>query len=465
MTAARGPLADFLAAVAAPALAGEPDAALLERFARGRDEAAFAELVRRHAGMVHAVARRAGLTDADADDCTQAAFVVLIRQADRLAGRLAPGVTAGDWLHGVAVRVALAARTRQRRRLAHESRAARPPAVPPDPGPDRADTAAAVDRAVRALPAKLRDAVVLCDLEGVTQPAAAARLGVPVGTVSSRLTLARRKLARRLGPAAVLAAALPGESAGAVEAVGRSSAGAVPAGVSALVTEVTRMLLFHKLKVALAGLAVAAGAAGAGVALTRPAAADDPKPPANAGTPPVVVIREPKRPAGPVAGTVGRASLDAEDIRDVTGLDVYKFQLTIPKGQKFHVALRRKGDHPSERQWNSPGVVHEQERDGPTTVRVSFLREDGRLAPFFLGDCKAAVYRVQCEGGASGGWVTTVGQPLADLPGRRLVYSIPPRAAPNPLKTGVTLVKVMALDENGKQTWDRWAEVVVEPVE
>src|SRR5262245_62150273 len=76
------------------------DGDLLARFVRERDEAAFTELVRRHAGLVLGVARRQ-LGDRDgAQDVFQTTFLALARQSGRL-GRPASLV---NWLYTVALR-------------------------------------------------------------------------------------------------------------------------------------------------------------------------------------------------------------------------------------------------------------------------------------------------------------------------------------------------------------------------
>ena len=74
------------------------------------------------------------------------------------------------------------------------------PDMPAREAPDRewSDVGPVLDAEIGQLPEKLRAALVLCELQGLDRAAAAERLGVPVGTVSSRLSRAKDALRRRL---------------------------------------------------------------------------------------------------------------------------------------------------------------------------------------------------------------------------------------------------------------------------
>ncbi len=256
-----------------------PDRDLVARFAATRDGDAFAELVRRHGPMVLGVCRRVTGHAHDAEDAFQAAFVVLARRAGHLRrpDRLA------NWLYGVAYRTAREARAARRRVEERTVPAAPEPAARPEPD-DTADLRRVVDEELARLPDKYRAAVVLCDLEGASRAAAAAVLGVPEGTLSSRLAHARKVLADRLtrrgvtATAPAVAAALgPGAAATAVPrglavltarvaraaAAGAVPAGAVPASVSLLADGVLKTMLATRLRLAL-GAAAALGLAGLG---------------------------------------------------------------------------------------------------------------------------------------------------------------------------------------------------------
>ncbi|VTR96198.1 sigma-70 family rna polymerase sigma factor : Uncultured bacterium genome assembly Metasoil_fosmids_resub OS=uncultured bacterium PE=4 SV=1: Sigma70_r2: Sigma70_r4_2 [Gemmata massiliana] len=184
------------------------DADLLARFAADRDERTFAELVHRHGALVHGTARRiAGDPDA-AHDAFQATFLLLARKAS--AGGWGP--TVGPWLYRVACRVAARARSRMARRPGHAP-VADVPGHAPDPGAGLAwaDVRGALDRGLASLPARLRDPLVLCYLEGLTRDEAADALGCSPVVLKGRIARGRDRLRRALaGRGITLTAALSG---------------------------------------------------------------------------------------------------------------------------------------------------------------------------------------------------------------------------------------------------------------
>jgi RNA polymerase sigma factor (sigma-70 family) len=273
------------------------DAQLLERFAAGRDEPAFAALMVRHGPMVLGVCRRL-LHDTDqAEDAFQAAFLVLARKAGAIQRR--PLLSA--WLYGVAYKVAARLRGRTWRRQAREtsnfdldSVAATMDADPPDLPP-------LLDREVQRLPDKYRNPIVLCYLEGKTHEEAALLLRWPLGTVKGRLARARDLLRARLTRQGVtasegmMATALAAKSATAsaklmdatIRAATRFAAGdsvtggLVTARAIALTQGVLRTMILTKLKIGAAlVLAVALLGGGGGYAYLSQAAGpkDAPKP-------------------------------------------------------------------------------------------------------------------------------------------------------------------------------------------
>jgi RNA polymerase sigma factor (sigma-70 family) len=177
-------------------VAGLDDGQLLERFAKGRDEAAFAALVKRHGPMVLAACRGLLRDEHTADDAFQATFLVLARRAGaiRLPDRL------GAWLHGVACHAAAKAKRSESRRTRRERQAAMSRAHssrPTFPAIDH-EVAEALHEEIGRLPERYRTPVVLCDLQGLPRTEAAQRLRWPLGTVNGRLSRARDILRRRL---------------------------------------------------------------------------------------------------------------------------------------------------------------------------------------------------------------------------------------------------------------------------
>ncbi|MGE3820760.1 MAG: RNA polymerase sigma factor [Isosphaeraceae bacterium] len=183
------------------------DAMLLDRFVSGREETAFAELVRRYHVRVRATCRRALGTDQDADDVAQATFLTLATKAGETAWR----DSVEGWLHVVAKRLARDARqsaTRRKRREIATSELPESPQPRSDPAEDaeRRELRRIVQQELKRLPEKYREPVVLCDLEGLSHAEAADRLGLPSGSMSRRLgkarSILRSRLASRLLPLA-----------------------------------------------------------------------------------------------------------------------------------------------------------------------------------------------------------------------------------------------------------------------
>jgi RNA polymerase sigma factor (sigma-70 family) len=261
---------------------GQLLAQFLENDARSDREVSFEHLVRRHGPMVLGVCRRILGNANDADDAFQAVFVVLVRRGWELTGR----ASIGDWLHGVANRTALRARATAMKRRTKENAAARPLEAPPAVA--LTDWQPILDQELSQLPEKYRQALVLCELEGLSRKEVAGRLGIVEGTLSSRLSTAKKTLANRLrkrgvtiasgmltamlaplSPAAISSSLLASTTRAAVVAAGHTP-GALPAPINQLATEVTRIMFFNKLRIGLIFLpAVLLLATGAGVAIPQ----------------------------------------------------------------------------------------------------------------------------------------------------------------------------------------------------
>ena len=170
------------------------DAELLERFVTERDESAFAALVARHGPMVFGVCRRLLPHVQDAEDAFQATFLILVRKA----ASIGQPELLGNWLYGVAIRVATRARLLASRRQTREVVDRGHGAVATLEPVESSDLSGTVVEEVGRLPAKYRIPVVLCYLEGHSNDAAADELGCPVGTLKTRLFRAREMLRKRL---------------------------------------------------------------------------------------------------------------------------------------------------------------------------------------------------------------------------------------------------------------------------
>ncbi len=189
-----------LSASASPAPLAADDLTLLRCFQRTRDEAAFAELLRRHWPMVLGVCRRRLSPDAlaDAEDVAQTVFLLLARKAFWFRREV---VLAG-WLHRAALHTCRTMQRARLRQLHRDTEAARrvglenSPASPADSALSAlpSELARQLDDALDALPARLRAAVVLCHLQGRSRREAGVLLGCGENTVSKRLERALPRL-------------------------------------------------------------------------------------------------------------------------------------------------------------------------------------------------------------------------------------------------------------------------------
>ncbi len=251
------------------------DKELLTSYAVFGDEGAFEELAGRHAAMVYRSCLGRLGDPVEAQDASQAVFVVLVRKAKSLARH----ANLAAWLHSVARHVSLkAARTRaDRAKREEEAALLRETGVGGDSrlGDD-------LDEALHRLPAAQRQAVILRYLEGYSQEDAARLADCPVGTLSWRVSDGLAKLRSYLVAhggalgAAALAAMLEGESQAAIPksllpsiltaskaaATGAAAeAVGIGANVMILAEGAMKMMLWAKVKVAavVLGVAVVAG--------------------------------------------------------------------------------------------------------------------------------------------------------------------------------------------------------------
>jgi RNA polymerase sigma factor (sigma-70 family) len=263
---------------------GPTDGQLLESFVIRREEIAFEALVRRHGPMVFGVCRRILQNVHDAEDAFQATFLVLSRKA----ATVKPRDMVGNWLYGVAYRTAMKSRGMRVKRQAKEKQVAELSRVQAPAGNSCEDLLMQLDHELNRLPDRYRVPIVLCELEGRSRREAARMLGIPEGTLSSRLAQAKKLLARKLSrhgglclaalisATAASACLTPGLRAATVKTV--FSAGSIPAKVLALTEGVMKAMLLTKLKITVcaATLMLLAGVGATG--LTYRATAEEPKP-------------------------------------------------------------------------------------------------------------------------------------------------------------------------------------------
>ena len=194
---------------APPGGADDPTDADLVRLIRAGDPRAADTLLRRHYSSVATLCRRIVADRGDAEDATQIALVTAIRRLDRFDGRSA----FSTWLYRVTTNVCLDELRRAGRRPrpvegpgedggwlppTGASAAAPGVAVESDPA-GRVAARIDIDAALAAIAPEFRVPVVLRDLCGLDYAEIAETLGIPAGTVRSRISRGRRDLLELIG--------------------------------------------------------------------------------------------------------------------------------------------------------------------------------------------------------------------------------------------------------------------------
>ncbi len=184
------------------------DQQLLDRFAAGRDEAAFALLVRRHGPMVLGLCRRVLGHEQDAEDAFQAAFLILWRKAGSIRQS-----DVGGFLYRVTYHLTVRARGEAVKRKQRDKRGGVMSSAEATTDANGYEVRAILEEELQRLPDDLRSVLVLCYLEGKTHEEAARLLNWSKCTLGRRLGRGRellrsRLLVRGLAPMAALTASL-----------------------------------------------------------------------------------------------------------------------------------------------------------------------------------------------------------------------------------------------------------------
>jgi RNA polymerase sigma-70 factor (ECF subfamily) len=175
---------------------GLRDEALLQAFLGG-DQDAFTTLMRRYENRIFGLCRRLVGDRADALDATQEAFISAFRRAHTFRGEAA----FGTWLYRIGIN-SCHDLLRKRGRLPTPEDSETLAAHAPSGVPPNIEETVSLNVDLRAALAELspdyREAVVMHDIGGIPYEEIAEATGVAIGTVKSRISRGRRKLADAL---------------------------------------------------------------------------------------------------------------------------------------------------------------------------------------------------------------------------------------------------------------------------
>jgi RNA polymerase sigma-70 factor (ECF subfamily) len=175
------------------AAAGIDESGLLRRIVERSPEreSAFAELFEAYRVRVFTVCRHLTRSRADAEDAMQEVFVALLRALPTFRGES----SLGTFIHRIAMRVAI--KHRQRSLRHHQLRVETPNAIGPE-SVEAKEEQRRLWEAMEQLSLEHRTVLALFAVDGLSHREIATILGIPEGTVWSRLHLARKRLTAAL---------------------------------------------------------------------------------------------------------------------------------------------------------------------------------------------------------------------------------------------------------------------------
>jgi len=152
-------------------------------------------LLSRHYDRIYAVCRRIAGNDADAADAAQEALIAIVRRIDRFDGRSA----FSTWAYRVATNACLDELRRRKRRPDPSDPFDLPAESHDEDVAERLGLEMEVAQALDELPPQYREPVVMRDLADMEYAEISVALGIPAGTVRSRIARGRAALAEILG--------------------------------------------------------------------------------------------------------------------------------------------------------------------------------------------------------------------------------------------------------------------------
>lgn len=170
------------------AVATISDIALLRKYADDRDETAFAEIVRRYAGMVYAACYRVLQDKQLAEDVTQETFLKLMRRPGHVS------LSLGGWLHKAATQLAIDVSRSESARRRRERTHSQDHCEFLEDQKSWKEISETIDRAMTELPEEARDLLVQHFILGRCQKDIAEERNVSVATICRRVNDAMEQL-------------------------------------------------------------------------------------------------------------------------------------------------------------------------------------------------------------------------------------------------------------------------------